>query len=117
MNFYKKRKPFISLVCVISLILSMISGPVAAADRNSVTATTSAAVKQGSLAYCYVYIASTEGLASLDVSVHYDSSKVKVTNVYNSINNTLYDSVVNPDNIQFSYIFDGKGYAEKARLF
>ena len=117
MNFYKKRKPFISLVCVISLILSMISVPVAAADTNRVTATTSATVKQGNSAYCYVDIDSTEGLAALDVAVHYDPAKVKITSVYNSVSCTLYDSVINTDNIQFNYILDGQGAATKTRLF
>ena len=117
MNFYKKRKPFISLVCAISLILSMISVPVAAVDTNCVTATTSATVKQGNSAYCYVDIDSTEGLAALDVAVHYDSAKVKITGVYNSVSCTLYDSVINTDNIQFNYILDGQGAATKTRLF
>ncbi len=117
MNFYKKRKHFISLVCVISLLLSMISSPVVAADVNSVTATTNATIKQGNSGICYVYIDSTEGLAALDVSVHFDPAKVKVTSAYNSVSCTLYDSVTNTDNIQFSYILDGKGTASKTRLF
>ena len=117
MNFYKKRKPFISLVCAIALILSVISVPAAAADTNSVTATTGATVKQGNSGYCYVSIDSTEGLAALDVTVHYDPAKVKITGVYNSVSCTLYDSVTNTDNIQFSYILDGQGTAEKTRLF
>ena len=117
MNFFKKAKPFISLVCVISLILSMISIPVAATDTYSVTATTDATVKQGNSAYCYVYIDSTEDIAALDVTVHFDPAKVKITSVYNSISATLYDSVTNIDNIQFSYILDGKGTATKTRLF
>ena len=117
MNFYKKRKPFISLVCAIALILSIISVPAAAADTISVTATTGATVKQGNSGYCYVSIDSTEGLAALDVTVHYDPAKVKITGVYNSVSCTLYDSVTNTDNIQFSYILDGQGTAEKTGLF
>ena len=117
MNFYKKLKPFISLVCVISLILSMISVPVVAADTYSVTATTDATIKQGNSTYCYVYIDSTEDLAALDVSVHYDPAKVKITSVYNSVSCILYDSVTNTDNIQFSYLLDGKGSTTKTRLF
>ena len=117
MNFYKKRTPFISLVCAIALILSIISVPAAAADTNSVTATTGATVKQGNSGYCYVSIDSTEGLAALDVTVHYDPAKVKITGVYNSVSCTLYDSVTNTDNIQFSYILDGQGTAEKTGLF
>ena len=117
MNFYKKRKPFISLVCAIALILSIISVPAVAADTISVTATTGATVKQGDSGYCYVSIDSTEGLAALDVTVHYDPAKVKITGVYNSVSCTLYDSVTNTDNIQFSYILDGQGTAKKTGLF
>ncbi len=117
MNFYKKRKPFISLVCVISLLLSMISFPVVAADVNSVTATTNATIKQGNTGNCSVYIDSTESLAALDVTVHFDPDKVKITSVYNSVGCTLYDTVTNTDNLQFSYILDGEGTASKTRLF
>lgn len=117
MNLCKEGKPFISLVCAISLIFSLISVPVAAADTNSVTATTSATVRQGNSAYCYVNIDSTEGLAALDVTVHYDPAKVKITGVYNSVSCTLYDSVINTDNVQFSYILDGQGTASETRLF
>lgn len=117
MNLCKKGKPIISLVCAISLIFSMISVPVAAADTNSVTATTSATVRRGNSAYCYVNIDSTEDLAALDVTVHYDPAKVKITGVYNSVSCTLYDSVINTDNVQFNYILDGQGTASKTRLF
>ena len=117
MNLYKKCKSFISLVCAVSLILSIICVPVAADDTNRVTAATGAAIAQGNSAYCYVDIDSAEGLASLDVSVYFDPAKVKVIGVYNSIGCTLYDNVTNTDNIRFSYIFDGQGAATKTRLF
>ena len=117
MKIYKKLKPFISLVCTLLIIFSMVSISVGAVDANSVTASTSATVKQGNSAYCYVDIASTEGLAAIDVTVHFDPAKVKILGVYNSISCTLYDSVTNADNIQFSYILDGKGSASKTRLF
>lgn len=117
MNLYKKLKAFISITLVVLLALCTAGVPAAAADANTVTATTSATVKQGSSAYCYVYIDSTEGIAALDVTVHFDSQKVKITSLYNSVGCTLYDSVTNADNIQFSYILDGKGTASKTRLF
>ena len=117
MIIYKKLKPFISLVCTLLIIFSAVSIPVYAADTKSVTASTNASVKQGSYAYCYIYIDSSEELAALDVAVHFDPAKVKILDVYNSISCTLYDSVTNTDNIQFSYIFDGEGAASKARLF
>ncbi len=117
MTIYKKLKPFISLVCALLIIFSTVSILVYAGDAKSITASTDASVKQGNIAYCYVNIDSSEGLAALDVTVHFDPAKVKILNVYNSINCTIYDSVTNTDNIQFSYIFDGKGTASETRLF
>ena len=117
MEYYKKRKRFISLVCAISILFSMISIPADAAGANSVTASTNASVTQGNTAYCYVNIDSTESLAALDVTVHFDPAKVEITDVYNSVGCIIYDSVQNVDNIKFSYILDGKGTASKTRLF
>ena len=111
MKLHKILNKLVSLLCVVSLLFSLCSTMTFAVTANAVTATTSSTVKQGNTAYCYVYIDTTEGLAALDVTIHYDPAKVKITNVYNSISCTLYDSVINPDNIQFSYILDGKGAA------
>lgn len=117
MKTYNKLKPFISLVCSVALLFSILCVPVAAVDGNSVTATTSTSIKQGGSGVCYVYIDSTESLAALDVAVHFDPTKIKINSVYNSVSCTLYDNVKNTDNVQFSYIFDGKGSASKTRLF
>ena len=118
MNFSKTLRSFVCLVCVVSLILCSFTIPVGAVDAKSITATTSATVKQGSsYNYCYIYIDSTEGLAALDVSVHFDTEKVKIQSVYNSVSCTLYDNVKTTDSVQFSYIFDGKGSSSKTRLF
>ncbi len=117
MKLHKILNKLVSLLCVVSLLFSLCSTMTFAVTANAVTATTSSTVKQGNTAYCYVYIDTTEGLAALDVTIHYDPAKVKITNVYNSISCTLYDSVTNPDNIQFSYILDGKGAASKTQLF
>ena len=117
MKIYDKIKPFISLVCVIAIIFSVYSFPVVAADGKTVTATTNASVKQGSTGIFYVYIDSTKDLAALDLSVHFDSSKVKIYTVYNTVSCTLYDTKTNASSIDFSYIFDGKGTDSKTRLF
>ena len=117
MNCCKKRRSFISLVCAILLVLSIISVPVSADGLNRVTASTGASVTQGDYAYCYVYIDSAEGLAALDVTVHYDPSRVQIVSTYNSLSCTLYDSATDTDSIRFSYILDGQGSTEKTRLF
>ena len=84
-----------------------------------VTATTSASVKQGNSGYCYVYIVSLEFLSTLNVTVHYDAEKIAVQNgyVYNTVSCLLNDKSVSESSVQFSYIFDGKGKAEKTQLF
>lgn len=117
MKIYDKIKPFISLVCVIAIIFSVYSFPVVAVDNNTVTATTNASVKQGSSGVGYIYIDSTKDLAALDISVHFDSTKIKVNSVYNSVSCTLYDTSKTSSSINFSYIFDGKGTDSKTRLF
>ena len=116
MKNYKRAKPFISLVCAVALVLSMIVIAFAA-DGKSVTATAPQTIKQGSSGTCYVYIDSTEDLAALDVIVHFDPAKVKVTSVYNSISCKLYDSEKGTDSIQCRYLLDGEGSASQTRLF
>ena len=118
MQIYKKLKSFISLVCSIAILLSVFVTPVVAVGGKNVTATTSSSIKQGYSSDCYIYIDSTESLAALDVTVHFDPAKIKITGVYNSIDCTVYDSVKNTDNISFSYILDEEnGVSSKTRLF
>ena len=117
MKTYKKSKVFISLVFIILMICSLGNMFVLAADGIAVTATTDSSVNQGNYAGCYVYIDSLESMAALEVAVHFDNTKVKIVSVYNSVGCTLYDSSINDSDIQFSYIFDGKGAASKTRLF
>ncbi len=118
MKTYKTIKSFISLVSVVSILFSIFSFSVVAEDTSkSITATTNATVKQGSTGICYVNIDSTESIAVLDVTVHFDPAKVKILNIYNSVSCTLYDNVKNESNIQFCYIFDGKGVNSNTRLF
>ena len=106
-----------SVLCTLALLLGMCAVPVAAADTVSVTAATGTPIKQGSTGECSVYIDSMESLASLSVTVHFDPARVKITDLYNSVDCVLYDSAENADNIQFSYILDGEGEAAKTRLF
>ena len=73
MNLYKKCKSFISLVCAVSLILSIICVPVAADDTNRVTAATGAAIAQGNSAYCYDKTAMT--LVSVENGDFYQNSE------------------------------------------
>lgn len=117
MGSHKILKRLTSLLCAVSLLLSMISIPTNAVTAYAVTATTNQTVRQGDTAYCYVYINSTEELAALDVTVHFDPAKVKVGDVYNSISCQVYDSAKKESRIQFSYILDGVGTATKTQLF
>lgn len=124
-----KKRTFL-LAAVLILVLSIMplkALPVKAddnADENAaadilVTATTSASVKQGYSGYCYVYIDSLEVLSTLSVTVHYDADKVNVKSgyAYNVASALLSDKSVNNSSVQFSYIFDGNGKAEKTQLF
>jgi len=117
MRTHKKQFRIIGFLCAVSLLLSAIHIPAFAVTACAVTATTNSVIKQGDSAGCYVKIDSTEGLAALDVAVHFDPEKVKITGVYNSVGCTLYDCVTNTDHIQFSYILDGVGVASETELF
>ena len=117
MRLHQRLKKLLVLLIAVFLLFSAMSISTLAVTAHAVTATTSSTVKQGNTAYAYVYIDSTEDLASLEVTVHFDPAKVKVNGVYNSIRCTLYDSVTNTDNIQFSYLLDGVGTSTKTQLF
>ena len=117
MKAYKTLKSIISLVCAVALVFSMMTLSVAAVDGKSVTATTSETLKHDEIGTFFVYIDSTKDLAALDVTVHFDASKIKIIGVYNSVSCTLYDSAKGNDSIQFNYIFDGKGSTSQSRLF
>ena len=112
----------LTLILALALLImpfGALSVSAAESTDTQVTATTSASVKQGNTGYCYVYIDSLESLSTLSVTVHYDADKVKVQSgdVYNSVSSLLNDKSVSDGGVQFSYIFDGKGKAEKTQLF
>ncbi len=120
----KIRKSFlralVTSICCFSILLTFIgtaAAGAAAVSDNSVTASGSATLAQGSSGYCYIHIDSLENISSLNVEVHFDSSKIKVTSTYNSVSCTLQDSVIGNDSLNYSYIFDSNGSASKTRLF
>ncbi len=114
-----KRFAFaVSLLTSLALLFSNIgSVTVHAIDANAVTGTTSNTVKQGNYGYLYVHIDSLENLASLNVEVHFESEKIEVLQTYNSVACNLYDSSQKISSVQYSYIFDGNGEAQKTQLF
>ena len=114
---YKKIKGLISVLCAVCLVVTLINVSVCAVTEKKVTANTESVLKQGEKAWYCVYIDSTENLAALDVTVNFDSSKIRVSDVYNSVDCSLYDSVINADNVQISYVFDGEGVDYETLLF
>ena len=118
----KNRAFLLTLILALALLImpfGALSVSAVESTDTQVTATTSASVKQGNMGYCYVYIDSLESLSTLSVTVHYDADKVKVQSgyVYNKVSSLLNDKSVSESSVQFSYIFDGKGKAEKTQLF
>ncbi len=115
------KKAFLVLaLCVCSflcLIFDVNTVSVKAESVNQVIATTNANVTQGRTGTCYVYIDSLEGMSAIDVAVYFDSEKISVTSVYNSVTADVYDNVKTEESVKFSYIFDGKGFTSKTRLF
>ena len=86
-------------------------------SNNSVILETNDEVVQGNTYYSYIYINSLENVATLDVSVHYDSSALSVLNTYNQVSCSLYDSSLNEDNVSYSYIFNNEDISSKTCLF
>ena len=117
MRYNKTLKWYVSILCVIAVLVSVVSVNAEAVNTYNVTASANKYVQKGEYSYCYVYIDSTENLAALDVSVHYDPAKIRIHDLYNSVECLIYDSITNTDNIQFSYIFDGVGDAAETQLF
>ncbi len=107
-----------SALCALVIVFTCFPAAAFAATGNQLTATISrSTIAQGSSGYCYVYVDSLEDLASLNLAVYFDPAKVRVTNAYNSVSCTLYDSAIQSDHVQYTYLFDGEGAASQTRLF
>lgn len=116
MKMRKAISAFLAVICIFASFGIRTLGA-SAEGAETVYATTSASVKQGSYGYLYVYLDDLTDLAALNVAVYYDTEKVTVTNTYNRVPCELYDSAVKDGCVQFSYIFDGAGSQTKTNLF
>ncbi len=113
----KKIALLVTVITLMALLMPCFASVASADGTNSVTASTSASVRQGDSGYCYVYVDSLESIASLNVEVYFDPDKVSIAESYNSVSCSLYDFSVSDDHLQYSYIFDGNGEATKTQLF
>ena len=113
----KMRKTLVALLALICILTSVCTLGTFAESTNQVYAKTDASAEQGSGRYAYIYLDDLTDLASLTVAVHYDPDKVSVTDSYNQVGCTLYDSSNTDGCLQYSYIFDGEGSNTKTNLF
>ena len=113
----KIRKVIVAFLAAICILASVCTFGIFAEGTSQVYAETSASVQQGEYGYCYVYLDDLTDLASLNVAVHYDTQKVTVTDSYNQVACSLYDSSNQNGCLQYSYIFDGEGSNTKTNLF
>ena len=113
----KKRKVLIAFLAAVCILISVCTLSIFAESANKVYAETSSSLTQGSYGYAYVYLDDMTDLASLTVAVHYDPEKVDITDSYNQVSCSLYDSSNQNGCLQFSYIFDGEGSNTKTKLF
>jgi len=115
----KKKRIVIFLIALNLILLSifMINTKTYADEQISVIAETNSSMEQGSSAYCYVKISSLENVSSINISVYFDSDKIEVMNTYNQVSASLYDSSINEDKVNYSYIFDGNGETTETSLF
>ena len=91
--------------------------PVYADGENRVTLQSNQEVTKGNTYYGYAYIESLENIASLNVSIHYDSDAVTISNTYNQVFCSLYDSSNRNETLNYSYIFNAGGPAYRTSLF
>ncbi len=117
MKMRKVISAFLVLICIISTLGLCTIGASAAEGAKTVYATTSTSIKQGSYEYLYVYLDDLTDLSALNISVYYDSEDVTVKSVYNQVPSVVNDLAMGDGQVNASYIFDGKGSAEKTNLF
>ena len=113
----KKRIVTLLLTFVITIISLLKINVIYAAESIEISATTSSSITQGSSATCNIYTSSLEDVSSINITIYFNSNNVSINNTYNSVTALLYDSSVNSDNVNYSYIFDGNGEATKTKLF
>ena len=107
---------FLVIACVFTTLGLFTLGASAEGERT-VYATTSASIQQGNYGFLYIYLDDLTDLSALNISVYYDTDKVKVSSTYNKVSATVYDITATNGQVNASYIFDGKGEAKKTNLF
>ena len=117
MRLRKALSAFLAFTILLSSLLFSYPLGISAEGENRVTAQTDATVTQGSYGYCYVYIEDASKLASLNVAVYYDSDKIEITDSYNQIACSVYDSSKTAECIQYTYLFEDEGSSSKTTLF
>ncbi len=113
------KKRIVSFLTCILVFISFFAITVKtyADGQIQLTCETSSSMQQGSSAYCYVKTSSLQNVASINVSIYFDPDVIEVKNSYNIVSASLYDSSINDDNVNYSYIFDGNGSNSKQNLF
>ena len=107
-------------ISFLSVIVCLITfgGVAAHAElQNKVIIESNPEVTKGNTYYGYVYIESLENIASLNVSIQYNSDVVSITSTYNQVSCALYDSSNSNDTLSYSYIFNAGGQNSKTNLF
>lgn len=66
----------------------------------------------------YVYSSNLENINSLSIEIHFTSSNITITNIYNNVTSLMYDSSIQNDTAKVTYLFDGtSGTNNKTLLF
>ena len=113
----KMIKVIVVFLVAICIFTSVCAFDLFAQGTRRVYAETNASIDQGECGYCYVYLDDLTDLAALNVAVHYDTEKLTITDSYNQVSCSLYDSSNKNGCLQYSYIFDGEGSKAKNSLF
>ena len=116
MKMRKAISAFLAIACIFTTLGLFTLGASAEGERT-IYATTSASIQQGNYGYLYIYLDDLTDLSALNISLYYDTDKVKVSSTYNKVSATVYDITATSGQVNASYIFDGKGEAKKTNLF
>ena len=117
MKMRKVISAFLAIVCIFSSLSLFTLGASAESERVVYATTRASSVQQGSYTYLDVYLDDLTNLSALNISIYYNPEQITIKNTYNSVSATVYDINASNGCVNASYIFDGKGGANKTKLF
>ena len=114
---------FKTLIPAVSIFLTSFSGYVPTSEEHiyafsseeNITIDTNEEIKENQTYYAYVYVDNLTNVASISLSIAFDSSLIEIQNYYNSYSNSVYDDNLSDGLLNVSYIFNNRKDEEIGR--